>query len=68
MIIDPGTFKLEGIAKLFCGESFQTPIAQSLNRFYPLLTDGNNVFIVTMNVAKKRRRVKDSMKKAYQSL
>ena len=68
LIIDPNSFKQEGMAKLFCGEVFQTPMAQSLNRYYPLITDGNNLFIVTMNVVKKRRRVKDSMRKQYQLL
>ena len=27
MIIDPETFKQEGMAKLFCGEAFQTPVS-----------------------------------------
>jgi hypothetical protein len=39
---------------------------QTLNRYYPLLTDGTNLFAVTVNVALKRRRVKDSMRKHYQ--
>ena len=38
----------------------------ALNKYYPLLTDGKNLFAITMNLATKRRRVKDSMRKEYQ--
>jgi hypothetical protein len=76
LVYDPLTFKLEGTAKLILThapshEDADVPPAyksatQTLNRYYPLLTDGTNLFAVTVNVALKRRRVKDSMRKHYQ--
>ena len=75
LVYDPLTFKLEGTAKLILThapshEDTDVPPAyksatQTLNRYYPLLTDGTNLFAVTVNVALKRRRVKDSMRKHY---
>lgn len=75
LVYDPLTFKLEGTAKLILThapshEDADIPPAyksatQTLNRYYPLLTDGTNLFAVTVNVALKRRRVKDSMRKHY---
>lgn len=62
-LIDPLTFKHEGMAKLFCGDIFQSPASQSMNRYYPLITDGNNLFIVTMSVVKKRRKIKEGLRK-----
>eukprot|EP00347_Sterkiella_histriomuscorum_P020695 403336831 len=67
-IIDPVSLKIEGVAKLYFGDSFQNPAAQSLNRYYPLLSDGKSLFVVTMNIAQKRRKVKDGMRKLYQQL
>ncbi|CDW79829.1 hect domain and rcc1-like domain-containing protein [Stylonychia lemnae] len=67
-IIDPVTLKPESTAKLFFGDAYQNPTAQSMNRYYPLLSDGKNIFVVTMQIANKRRRVKDDMRKLYQGL
>lgn len=81
LIFDPQTFKQEGTARINLappsssdlpgGDSTipgykQTALTAALNRFYPLLTDGKNLFVVTMNLVQKRRRVKDSMRKLYQ--
>jgi hypothetical protein len=38
----------------------------SLNKYHPLLTDGKNLFTITMNLVTKRRKVKESMRKHYQ--
>ena len=72
MVFDPQTFKLEATAKinLSIPEDSEVPpqykaATQTLNRYYPLLTDGQNLFAVTVNVTQKRRRVKDNMRKHY---
>ena len=68
MVIDPKSLKVEGTAKLYCGEVFSAPISQSLNRQYPLLTDGENLFIVTMQVTKKSRKLKKGNEEIYKKL
>ena len=65
MVVDPGTFKVEGQAKLFGGEGWGKGEGSGINRYYPLLTDGKNLYAVTMQIVKKRRRVKDTMRKQY---
>jgi hypothetical protein len=82
LVFDPQTFKLEGTAKIIltppqsnsavnlpedpASLAKHSALINSLNKFYPLLTDGQNLFALTMNIVTKRRRVKDSMRKHYQ--
>ncbi len=81
LVYDPSTFKLETTAKINltvpasanqipCDDPAQAAkhatMVNALNRYYPLLTDGNNLFAVTINVSTKRLRVKDTMRKHYQ--
>lgn len=81
LIYDPATFRFEGTAKLNLSSppsnsddigingskaAKQAIMVNALNRYFPLLTDGTNLFAITINVVNKRRRVKDSMRKHYQ--
>lgn len=43
----------------------QQSLTLALNRQYPLLTDGRNLYAITMNYSVKRRRVKDSLRKQF---
>jgi Periplasmic protein TonB, links inner and outer membranes len=45
-IYDPNTFKLEGFLQLYCPDIFGHPSLQLINRNYPLLTDGEYVYII----------------------
>jgi len=45
-IIDPNTFKAEGLLQLHCPEIFNHPTLQLVNKNYPLLTDGEYVYII----------------------
>lgn len=73
LVFDPATLKLESTAKIPLNlqtNSGDDPIKASLgslNKYYPLLTDGRNLFAITVQLATKRRRVKDSMRREYQT-
>jgi len=68
MVTDPVTLENEGFAKLFAEDIFASSQSQSLNRYYPLLSDGTHLYIITMDVEKKQRRVKEEMKDEYVAL
>ena len=77
LIYDPSTLNLEGTAKINLSPPEdnssvtdptvmkQQSLTLALNRQYPLLTDGRNLYAITMNYAVKRRRVKDALRKQY---
>lgn len=45
-IICPNTFKTEGFIQLYCPEIFGHPSLQLINKNYPLLTDGEYLYII----------------------
>ena len=45
-IICPNTFKVEGCLQIYCPDIFGHPSLQLINRNYPLLTDGDYVYII----------------------
>jgi hypothetical protein len=59
-IIDPNTFQVCGKAKLCCGEVFTQQGAQNFNRNYPLLSDGEYLYIVAMEIVKRPKHIKKS--------
>lgn len=73
LVYDPNTLKYEGSAKIVLNvpsadnqvSCEQTKLVNNLNKYFPLLTDGKGLFAITMNVATKRRKVKDSMRRHY---
>lgn len=44
--ICPNTFKVEGCLQIYCPDIFGHPSLQLINRHYPLLTDGDYVYII----------------------
>lgn len=64
-IYDPETLKSEGKVKLYAKDILNSSESASVNKFAPLLTDGNNLFLVTMKVTEKTRKIKNSMADAY---
>ena len=64
-VVDPTSFAIEGAIKLDCGDLFATPHAQSMNRYYPLLSNGENLFIIAVQVSTKKRKLKEGMKQRY---
>jgi hypothetical protein len=51
-IICPNTFKNEGLLQLYCPDLFGNPTKQILNKYYPLLSDGDSLFIVGVKLEK----------------
>lgn len=47
-IICPNSFKVEGLLQLFCTDIFGNPSKQAFNKYYPLLSDGESLFVVGM--------------------
>jgi len=59
-VYDPETLKLVTTTKIFLSDIFTNQkTAEQINKNYPLLTDGDNLFIVTAEVVTKRRKLKD---------
>lgn len=67
-LYDAETLSTIGDAKLLCNDVFSGSNCQQANRHYPLLSDGESLFIVTMKVVQKRRIVKPDRRKQYQQL
>lgn len=67
VVTDPITLKTEGKLKLIAKDLFSEPQASALNRYCPILTDGNNLYLVTMRIATKQRKVRESMKVEHQA-
>ena len=45
-IICPNTFKFEGMIQLYCPEVFGHPSLQIINKNYPLLSDGEYLYVI----------------------
>ena len=54
-LFDAETLAFIGEAKLLCGDIFSGSGCPTANRFYPIMSDGQSIFIVTMKITKKRR-------------
>ena len=65
-LYDAETLGTIGDAKLLSGDIFSSSNCQQANRFYPILTNGESIYLVTMKVVQKRRPVKPEMRKQYQ--
>ena len=49
-IVCPYTFKSEGMLQLYCPDLFGTPAKQALNKYFPILTDSESIFVVGSRV------------------
>ena len=68
-VYDPMTLALEGPVKLFVNDLFHNPkLCENFNKNYPLLTDGESLYIITMQVIQKRKQVKESYRAEYDLL
>jgi len=66
---DPTTLVVEGQVKLCVNECFQNPkLMEGLNRNYPLLSDGESLYIVTVQVLQKSKVVREELKSEYDLL
>lgn len=65
-LYDADTLNTIGDAKLLCGDIFSSSNCHQSNRYYPILTDGKSIFIITMKIVQKRRQIKPEMRKQYQ--
>lgn len=59
VVIDPKTLKVEGKLKLIAKDLFTNPDTHSMNRYSPLITDGTNIYLVTMRVVTKKRKPRE---------
>lgn len=63
---DAATLSPLGEAKLQCGDIFSgAGPCQQVNKYFPLITDGENLCIVTMKVTTKKKAVKPEKQEAY---
>jgi len=62
-LYDAETLATIGDAKLLCSDIFSSSNCQQANRYYPILTDGKSIYIVTMKIVPKRKSVKPEMRK-----
>jgi len=67
-IICPITFKKLGTLKLCCEEAFKETATLKYNKSMPLLTDGDNLFAVTMQVKTIKRKLKSDKQDEYEKL
>jgi hypothetical protein len=67
-LYDADTLSTIGDAKLMSSDIFSSSNCQQANRYYPILSDGQNIYIVTMKVSQKRRTIKPDMRKQYQQI
>eukprot|EP01022_Parablepharisma_sp_SALTPOND_P017236 TRINITY_DN2714_c0_g1_i1.p1 TRINITY_DN2714_c0_g1~~TRINITY_DN2714_c0_g1_i1.p1 ORF type:complete len:4242 (-),score=491.35 TRINITY_DN2714_c0_g1_i1:9625-22350(-) len=67
-IICPHTFKKLGTLKLCCDEAFKEPATLKFNKSMPLLTDGDNLFAVTMQVKTVKRKLRHEKQGEYEKL
>jgi hypothetical protein len=49
-LYDAETLNTIGDAKLLCGDIFSSSNCHQANRYYPILTDGKSIFMVTMKI------------------
>jgi hypothetical protein len=49
-IICPNTFKLQGLLQLYCPDIFGNANLQIINKNYPILSDGDFVYIIGKKV------------------
>ena len=67
-IVDTITFKTEGLLKLRCDEAFSDPQTLKYNRFYPLLSDGKSLYIISVYLKTLTKIVKTSRKLEYEKV
>ena len=67
-IICPSTFKKIGMVKLCCEEAFKEPATVKYNKNMPLLTDGDCLFIVTMQVKTIKRKLRAEKQEEYEKM
>jgi hypothetical protein len=68
-LYDPKNFKKLGEARLICDDVFRGNKAlKASNNYYPLLTDGKDLFALLFTVERRERAVKDTMQNLYESL
>jgi hypothetical protein len=57
-VYDAETLGLVGEVKLISEEIFNQPVCQRTNRLCPLLTDGDNLFIITIRIEEKLKEIR----------
>jgi hypothetical protein len=67
-IICPLTFKNEGMLQLYCPEIFGHPSLQIINKNYPLLTDGENLYIIGKRLISEKLDIAEPSKESIQPL
>eukprot|EP00828_Plagiopyla_frontata_P011315 TRINITY_DN1623_c0_g1_i4.p1 TRINITY_DN1623_c0_g1~~TRINITY_DN1623_c0_g1_i4.p1 ORF type:complete len:387 (+),score=62.79 TRINITY_DN1623_c0_g1_i4:339-1499(+) len=67
-ILDAATFKSEQVVQLFCPEIFRHPQLQTLNKGFPLLSDGNGLYIIGKNLISEKisTQFKGNLKQNHQ--
>ena len=68
-MINPETLEAEGTMQLDLDGAFKDQSEnESINRRYPLLSDGENLLIVTAELVKKEKKVKQEFLEEHKSL
>ncbi len=67
-VISPTTFKKIGLLKLSYEEAFKETATSKYNRSFPLITDGNHLFIITVQTKTVKRKLKPEMQEEYERL
>ena len=61
-VYDPSNFKKLGEARLVCGDLFGgNKTLRAQNAPYPMLSDGEHVYIITFQVERRERKPKESL-------
>jgi len=68
-LYDPKNFKKLGEARLVCDDVFRgNKTLKAHNSYYPLLTDGEDLYALLFTVERRERALKDDMKDKYAAL
>ena len=53
-VINPDTFEQETTTSLYCPEIFSHPSLQMINKKFPILTDGEFLYIIGKRIVSKK--------------
>jgi len=67
-IIDPNTFKFEGMIQLYCPEVFGHPSLQIINKNYPLLSDGEFLYVIGKKLISEKINTAEEEEKKEEKL
>jgi len=67
-IYDPETLTYEGWVKLLCGDILSKPSSWGFNKFFPLMTHENFIYVIMMTITEVNREVKQGKQEEFNKL